>query len=253
MGLLGWFHMSYKDYVRTQTEKANRELHQRFASERALGVTSIYLRRHFLGLGHQGLEGLCHGAKSGAEVRLLRGLLREEPRFAAGIQVLGTDISAEAARASGGDVQEMDFHLLFMDWLGRWDFVYSNTLDHSYHPGSALLSWRATLKGAGGLLVLQRSPNHDTSAMDAVDIYGGSIGDYCALLRAARFEIVDIARLPSTEADIEEDLIFAVRGEAPDVSTVEQVSDKEAAFEVASGKLMPDAGLSSPADGDHDR
>jgi len=235
MGTVAWFHGSYSAYVEAQREKAGRELDGRFVSERALDVVAAYIRRYVRKdtFASGEFRGLCHGAKRGTEVRLLR------ERLGSGAEIYGTDISKEAVTASAGDVIELDFHTVYMDWGSKWDFIYSNSLDHSYHPGSALVAWRWSLRGPSGLLVLQRSPFHDEMNIDAVDVFGASVGDYCELLRAARFEVIDVLRLPEGQLDSsgerhhEEDLIIAVRGKGPERTKVDRAKGPEAAFESA--------------------
>lgn len=232
MGTVAWFHGSYSSYVDAQGEKASRELDGRFVSERALDVVAAYIRRHFRKavFDNGDFRGLCHGAKRGAEVRLLR------QRLDSGAEIYGTDISKEAVAASMGDVMELDFHTVYMDWGSKWDFIYSNSLDHSYHPGSALVAWRWSLRGPSGLLLLQRSVFHDEMNIDAVDVFGASVGDYCELLRAARFEVIDVLRLPEGQPDAsgerqhEEDLIIAVRGKLPSRTEVDQANGPDDAF-----------------------
>mmetsp|Transcript_82055 Transcript_82055/g.265937 ORF Transcript_82055/g.265937 Transcript_82055/m.265937 type:complete len:357 (-) Transcript_82055:186-1256(-) len=236
-GWLGWFHDEYEAYAKAQREKTNRELHVRFATERVLESVSMYLKRHFStsnGM-RKCLWGLCHGAKTGEEVRVLRQKLQEGrgPSCNENDAVLGTDISLEAAKASMGDVIQFDFHLVNMDWKGVWDFIYTNTLDHAYDPPRALVGWRWSLRNSNSVLVIHRSTFHNTMHIDGSDVYGGSIGDYCSLLKMARFEIIDIIRLPATKLEIEEDLIFAVRGSAPDRGLVESVPDESFGFQEA--------------------
>ena len=218
---------NYIRYQKLQREKANRELEMRFISERAAEVVGLYVTRHS---GQHEISGICHGAKTGAEVRLIRKAL-------AGHGVLGkfwgTDITPEAAAASDGDVIMLDFHSEVPEWLQSSDFVYSNTLDHSYNPLKALETWRRQLRSLESLLILQHSDLHlslmaftltsdlpMTSQLvlskqlqlevnhqpiikisknsfsvvfgmkmdedwgytvDEVDIFGGSLGDYCGL------------------------------------------------------------------------
>lgn len=217
-----------------------------FASGRVIKVVSLYLQRHFPGQSWgRKLHGLCHGAKVGEEVRLLRASLRQSQSFPNGVYVLGTDISHEAAEASHGDVFAWDFHVMQESWYEAWDFIYSNTLDHAYHPGAALLIWRRCLRTSESLLVLQRSPLHSVMNLDATDVFGGSLGDYCSLLRLAGFEIIDVVRLPqSPGSELEEDLIFAIRGSTPQLGEVEKLGKKNQrrsaladAFEKAQGQL----------------
>lgn len=149
---------NYRRYQELQQEKASREIGMRFISQRAAEVVALYVARSGSGSAFVPLSGLCHGAKTGAEVRLIREALKRHGVLST---ILGTDITPEAAAASGGDVILLDFHRRD-ERLGlkNWDFVYSNTLDHSYNPLKALRAWREQLRDSESLLILQHSDNH---------------------------------------------------------------------------------------------
>ena len=146
---------SYVHYVQLQGKKAQRELNDHFISQEAAEVIALYLARE----GRPEIFGLCHGAKAGYEVRLLRKALE---RLGVAPAVLGTDISPPAAEASKRDVFNLDFHQRVPEWLRRWDFVYSNALDHSYDPLRALRAWREQLRSPESLLVLEHSVLHES-------------------------------------------------------------------------------------------
>ena len=147
---------NYLEYEALQRAKALHEFDHQFMSQRAAEVIGVYLARHQ----HGAIAGLCHGAKRGAEVRLLRSALARQGRVP---EILGTDIVLEAALESNGDVVKLDFHQREVDWLHRWDFVYSNTLDHSYNPLKALRTWRQQLRSeTDSFLILQHSDLHQS-------------------------------------------------------------------------------------------
>ena len=146
---------NYVEYVQLQGKKAERELNDHFISPDAADVVALYLARE----GREEVFGLCHGAKAGYEVRLLRSALA---RAGVSPAVLGTDISPPAAEASERDVFNLDFHERVPEWLRRWDFVYSNALDHSYNPLRALRAWREQLRSPESLLVLEHSVQHES-------------------------------------------------------------------------------------------
>eukprot|EP00928_Gymnodinium_smaydae_P091716 TRINITY_DN75444_c0_g1_i1.p1 TRINITY_DN75444_c0_g1~~TRINITY_DN75444_c0_g1_i1.p1 ORF type:complete len:359 (+),score=42.80 TRINITY_DN75444_c0_g1_i1:30-1106(+) len=237
IGSLGKFHFSYADYKEAQWRKTAKDIDMRFTSERVLEVVARYINHHFRsGLNQSVVRGLCHGAKTGTEVRSLRRFLRDGHAQQEDTEVLGTDISPEAAAASQGDVIERDFHLVDASWSSAWDFIYSNTLDHAYDPVAALMIWRWCLRSSEGLLILHRSSFHTTMHVDAVDVYGASVGDTCTLLRLAGFEIVDVLRTPEYDhehgRDREQDLIFAIRGDAP-VSKLRGFASNSEAYDVS--------------------
>merc|ERR1711879_662744 len=116
-----------------------------------------------------------------------------------------------------GDVVLADFHATNASWLGAWDFVFSNTVDHSYDPGKALMAWRRSLRQEKSLLVLHTSEMHGKTFVDEVDVFGASLNEYCALLQIAGFKILDVFRVDGKNGYYDE-LIFAARGENPHMS-----------------------------------
>lgn len=220
----------YASYVENQRSKVNRDVDPSsgafgfFEWGPTVDVAALFVSRHFGSPARSvKLRGLCHGAKTGREVRIFRTALARAGGVE-GVYVLGTDITPEAVAASQGDVIEWDFNRVPKDWLGAWDFIYSNTLDHAYHPGVAISAWRMSLRSPESLLVLHRSNAHSTVNIDVHDVYGGSLNNYCALLRTAGFEVVDVVRARVEAAGDTHDLIFAVRGEAPDIFTLNRES-----------------------------
>ena len=90
-----------------------------------MGLVSGWIRKNL----PQAVRGLCHGAAGGHEVDLLQAAL---PRC----KVEGTDLSPLRP-----DIMQHDFHARVRRWLGRFDFVYSNSLDHSDDPRLAIRRW----------------------------------------------------------------------------------------------------------------
>jgi len=59
----------------------------------------------------------------------------------------------------------MDFTALPEDWDEKWDFLYSNSLDHSYDPTATFREWVRVVK-AGGVLALGFSLESQLSSTD---------------------------------------------------------------------------------------
>ena len=87
--------------------------------------------------------GLCHGTRRGNEQAWFKKYLE--------IDVLGTEISDTATQFP--DTIEWDFHDVKKEWIGNVDFVYSNSMDHSYKPTMALSQWMRCLN-LGGYCIL---------------------------------------------------------------------------------------------------
>jgi len=212
MGKVLGAHPTYISYREAQEAKTGKELEALFLPEVVANVVVRFVAEHLAPRpGQCALRGLCHGAKIGGEVRMLRRGFEAQCR-GCNISLLGTDISKEAAGKSNGDVVFHDYQLPREEWLGEFDFIYSNTLDHSLYPLAALTAWRHSLRAHESLMALHHSNLHQSLHIDAVDVYGGSLGDYCHLVHTAGFEVIEVVRLPSAEHGVD-DLIFAVRGD----------------------------------------
>jgi hypothetical protein len=118
-------------------------------------------------------RGCCHGARNGWEVTVLTNLLP-------GCNIIGTDIAPTAWKFG---LEQMDFHEPPQNWTGRFDFIYSNSLDHSHSPGLALAQWVRTLR-VGGRLYVSHSRN-SKHAQNEADCFGANLMEYYQLVQVA--------------------------------------------------------------------
>lgn len=147
---------NYQEYVNSQCERSRKTAGLTWATKQSIeSVAEIIGKAEF---------GICHGAKSGFEVDLLRKLIEAE--------IIGTDICEQEHKA----VIKWDFHNVRRSWIAATDFIYSNSLDHSYAPQFALSQWVTCLK-EGGLLFLEWSPDHDGEPTPA-DCFQASLDEY---------------------------------------------------------------------------
>lgn len=109
--------------------------------------------------------GICHGTRRGLEQKWLAENLGN-------IEVIGTEI-AETAKDFPNTVQ-WDFHEENPEWVGKADFVYSNSFDHSYDPKKSLSAWMRSLK-PGGVCILQHSEDHTPDSVNELDPFGASL------------------------------------------------------------------------------
>ncbi|PCJ84007.1 MAG: hypothetical protein COA52_18035 [Hyphomicrobiales bacterium] len=105
--------------------------------------------------------GLCHGTRRGMEQLWFSQNLDCE--------VLGTEISKSATDFP--NTVQWDFHEKNDDWLGRADFVYSNSFDHSYDPQKSLNAWLDQLK-IGGFVFIEHNSSHVPEKSTAMDPFG---------------------------------------------------------------------------------
>ena len=134
-------------------------------AEYVLGVT-----RECCGISHYprpGYDALCHGARYGHEVERLRELLP-------GSNVIGTDLFPKNDLC----VQH-DFRIPKPEWMGKFDFLFSNSLDHSDDPETTLRVWFHQLR-PDGLLFLEWCKNHMTTASG--DCFGANLHEYIELI-----------------------------------------------------------------------
>jgi SAM-dependent methyltransferase len=150
---------SYEEYRQTQITHNIRKIKDVWADEATLELLCGELRKDIPGEGV--LSGICHGTRNGFE----QNFISTQPGF----EAIGTDISA-TAKDFERSVQ-WDFHDVREDWEGKFDFVYSNSLDQSWNPRSALVTWLNQLK-PGGRLVIEHTIGHGPANASEMDPFG---------------------------------------------------------------------------------
>ena len=83
--------------------------------------------------------------------------------------MIGTDISPTAKEFPNS--LQWDFHDVKPDWVSRFDFVYSNSLDQSWKPRKALTTWLNQVR-MGGLVILEHTETHGPGAAGHMDPFG---------------------------------------------------------------------------------
>ncbi|MBX3569093.1 MAG: hypothetical protein KF914_13610 [Rhizobiaceae bacterium] len=147
----------YERYKAVQTEGNKRKIDNVWTDRETIAFICDFLK----GRGQPLRRGLCHGSRNGTEVRWFRELL--------GIDVTGTDISETAANFP--HMVQWDFHERNPDWVGKFDFVYSNSHDHAYDPAKALEAWIGQL-APEGVLLLEHSTSHSEWGASELDPFG---------------------------------------------------------------------------------
>lgn len=150
---------SYEQYRDIQIQHNIRKINRVWADEITLGRVREVLREE-MGASAQ-LRGLCHGARNGFEQKFISSL--------SGFFAIGTDISP-TAKDYENSVQ-WDFHEVNPDWVGKFDFVYSNSLDQSWNPKVALGVWLNQLR-AGGCVVIEHTEAHGPMGASEMDPFG---------------------------------------------------------------------------------
>ena len=119
--------------------------------------------------------GICHGARNGFEVREFRKY---------GNRVIGTDIS-DTAKDYG--LIQWDFHHQKKIWLGRFDFVYTNSLDHSHTPRWAVRRFMEQLKPGGKCVIHTGKYFANLQHGNPGDCFGATVAEMKEMLGPCEF------------------------------------------------------------------
>lgn len=147
----------YDQYRRIQVEGNKRKINNVWADQPTINFIADHLRSE----GRPLRRGLCHGVRRGNEQKWFSERL--------GIEVIGTDIS-DTAKDFPNTIQ-WDFHEHNPDWVGAFDFVYTNSHDHAYDPKKAIGEWVGQLSATGSLF-LEHTMAHAESGANELDPFG---------------------------------------------------------------------------------
>lgn len=145
----------YAAYRATQIHWNKAKLEKVWADDRTLEAIAADLESRGL------RSGVCHGARNGYEVSWFRERL--------GGEVIGTDISETATQFPNMVVH--DFHERREDWVGKFDFVYTNSLDQAFDPQKALAAWSDQL-ALGGCIYVEHTMQHGPEGASEMDPFG---------------------------------------------------------------------------------
>jgi len=164
----------YEKYKQVQVAGNRRKLEKVWVREENIAFLSDYITKR---VGRVEF-GLCHGTRRGKEQEWFRKYLNCE--------VIGTEISDTAEQFP--HTIQWDFHKVKPEWIGAVDFIYSNSLDHSYDPQSCLTAWMSCIK-KGGVCIIEHTSGHERAT--ELDPFGADIalmpyliltwgkGDFC--------------------------------------------------------------------------
>lgn len=136
--------------------------------------------------------GICHGTRRGKEQEWFRKYLSCE--------VIGTEISETATQFP--HTIQWDFHEVKPEWLDAVDFIYSNSLDHSYDPRKCLDAWMSCIS-PGGVCILEHSSGHERA--HATDPFGAHISQMPYLVLTwgqGRYFVREILEAPARKASL---------------------------------------------------
>ena len=155
---------SYEEYKESQIKLNKKKIDLTFADENTLRKVSDIVKESVNNQKNvpDKIFGICHGSRNGFEQNLLKKIIPNS-------EVIGTDISDTALKFK--DTVKWDFHNQKDEWLGKFDFVYSNSLDQSWKPKFALSTWLDQIKD-DGILIIEHTIYHSPEHSNAGDPFG---------------------------------------------------------------------------------
>jgi len=149
----------YREYVQAQTDANKRKITRIFEYEENIEFLSNYLKKTLNRIDY----GICHGTRRGKEQEWFNKNLN--------CNVFGTEISETAAQFP--NTIQWDFHQIKSEWINHFDFIYSNSLDHSYDIPYCISQWSKCLR-SNGILIINGSTTHNTFFSNNADVGGYS-------------------------------------------------------------------------------
>jgi len=125
---------------------------------------------------------MCHGVRAGAEQQYFRWYYPHS-------HILGTEISDNATEYKM--TVEWDFNKQKDEWLGKYDVIYSNSIDHSIDPVSTLETWSEQLSDVGKLY-LEYSEYQSIPGGNANDPLDATNEEMRLMIKEAGMHIVEI-------------------------------------------------------------
>ena len=162
---------SFEEYKTTQIYHNKRKIDKIWSDEHTLNrLANIILKD--AKCENYPILGICHGSRNGFEQNYLNKINKK-------IFAIGTDIS-ETALSFDNSIQ-WDFHDPNPYWIGHFDFVYTNSLDHAYDPKKAITTWLDQLK-KDGKLVIELTKEHEPQQASKMDPFGIKINIFAHYL-----------------------------------------------------------------------
>ena len=163
--------LKYKNYnkyedIQIATNKRKLPLGIQYVEKKDIKNISNYLMKN---LKKKKLFGICHGVRNASEVYYFLNEFNKKSQFPR-LTCYGTDISPTIKKYQYGI--QWDFNKKNKKWKNKFDFIYSNSLDHSNNPKKTLFNWAETLK-KNGYIFLDHTTSHG--------IRGKSFSDPCAI------------------------------------------------------------------------
>jgi SAM-dependent methyltransferase len=189
----------YEQYRKVQEDANKAKIGKVFADERTMDFLAEYLQRSMPKIE----RGICHGTRRGLEQKWLAERLSAE--------VVGTEISETATQFP--NTVQWDFHEENTDWLGAFDFVYSNSHDHAYDPRKALSAWVRQLRPHGAVILEHTSQHTEehASRMDPFGVRPDVLPYLVAKWGAGKFAVTEVLEPPFNKPNGSKIWLFVIR------------------------------------------
>ena len=157
-------HDEYLEAQRIVTLRKHEKPTTRFSSEN--GIMQAIINHHLTPIKF----GLCHGVRHGEELDFFT---KMEPDA----KWIGTEIVEELC--DGKRIIQADFADVLDGWLGHFDVIYTNALDHARFPEEAVSAWLSELSPTGKLYVeWHKYHNRIGKRWNKADCYAASAEEY---------------------------------------------------------------------------
>ena len=173
---------TYEKYIKAQKRTLRRRGIGPYFTDLEIGKICNWLKHEYeQSVGNSSvIYGVCHGARNGLEAdEFKKNFIRAD--------VFGTDLfpfsGRSAAHRGKSDVVEYDFSVRNPEWVGMFDFVYTNSLDHARDPIATLVVWMEQLKPGGYLFVQWAATGH--VGVKQGDCFGAHLYEYMDLVKNA--------------------------------------------------------------------
>ncbi len=150
---------NYNEYRNTQIFYNQKKIDQIWADGKNLKKISFFLSNN---IKKKKIKGLCHGSRNGFEQEFLFKVIKKT-------FIIGTDISSSATNFK--NTVQWDFHKRKKSWINLFDFIYSNSLDHSYNPRKALTIWLEQIK-KNSYIILEHAEQSSLTGQGKMDPFG---------------------------------------------------------------------------------
>ena len=155
---------SYEQYKESQIRLNKKKLDLIWADENTLKKVSNIIDKSLEQKNNASnkIHGICHGTRNGFEQNFLNKIIPNS-------NIIGTDISNTALNFENSI--QWDFHDQKEEWVGKFDFVYSNSLDQSWKPKLALTTWLNQINN-DGIVIIEHSIYHSPEHAGEGDPFG---------------------------------------------------------------------------------